>query len=193
MGWSRLGRVDELSVRDTRRAEVVESRQELARRERCEEVLRRADATCLWPLAAGSHALVGRATLTVAHVGDSRAYLLRDGGLTQLTEDHSLVSAFLANGTLDAAAARRHLMRSVIVRAVGLDASVRPDILTIPARTDDLLLLCSDGLSDVLEGSAFDRLVRAEPDLGRLVDQLVAAARERGAGDDVTVVAALLG
>lgn len=138
-------------------------------------------------------AIVGPTTLTVAHVGDSRAYVLRDGRLTQLTVDHSLVSALLADGTLDADAARTHPMRSVILRAVGLDGAVTADVATVAACDDDLVLLCSDGLSDPLEPALLERLVRAERDLDHLVQNLADAARKAGGGDDVTAVAARLG
>jgi protein phosphatase len=137
--------------------------------------------------------IVGPTTLTVAHVGDSRAYLLRDGRLTQLTDDHSLVSALLADGTLDPDAARTHPMRSAILRAVGLDSSVSPDVTTVRARDDDVVLLCSDGLSDPLEPALLERLIRAERDLDHLVEHLAVAARKAGGDDDVTAVAARLG
>ena len=137
--------------------------------------------------------LLGHRTLTVAHVGDSRAYLLRENALTQLTDDHSLVSALIADGTLDGEAARSHPMRSVILRAVGMDSEVQPQVRTIPVRQDDVVLLCSDGLSDALAPPALDRIVCSERDLDPLVERLADAARAAGSGDDITVVAARLG
>ena len=138
-------------------------------------------------------ALIGPAALSVAHVGDSRAYLLHGETLMQLTDDHTRVSALVAEGGLDAGAARTHPMRSVILRAVGLEAVLRPDVTTVPACADDVLLLCSDGLSGFLSPEELGRLVRGEHDLDRLVEELADAARRAGSGDDVTVVAARLG
>jgi protein phosphatase len=138
-------------------------------------------------------ALTGGATVTVAHVGDSRAYLFRAGRMRQITADHSLVSSLVASGSLDADAARFHPMRSVILRAVGLDTSVQPDITTLPAYSDDVLLLCSDGLSDAVGVDELERMAQTEPDLDHLVERMAGAARHSGSGDDVTVVAARLG
>lgn len=84
-------------------------------------------------------------------------------------------------------------MRSAILRAVGLDSSVSPDVTTVRARDDDVVLLCSDGLSDPLEPALLERLIRAERDLDHLVEHLAVAARKAGGGDDVTAVAARLG
>lgn len=138
-------------------------------------------------------ALVSDGQLAIAHVGDSRAYLLRDGRLTPLTVDHSLVSALASQGALAADAVRSHPMRSVILRALGLTPEVQPDIVTLAVRADDVLLLCSDGMSDAIEPRELERLVRLETDLDRLVARLAHAALQAGAGDDVSVVVARLG
>lgn len=138
-------------------------------------------------------ALVGAGSLTVAHVGDSRAYLLRGGQLQQLTDDHTLVAALVGGGALDAAATRTHPMRAVILRALGLEEEVRPVLSTHDARRDDVVLLCSDGLSDALDASELARLLCDEHDLDRVVERLASAAAKAGTGDDVTAVAARLG
>lgn len=138
-------------------------------------------------------ALVTPAGVTVAHAGDSRAYLLRAGRLELLTRDHSLVGSLVADGRLEPVAARRHPMRSVILRAVGLDEAVRADVSTVEARSGDVLLLCSDGLSDHLAPKEFERLAAAEHELDHMVEHLAAAARRAGGGDDITVVAGRLG
>lgn len=137
-------------------------------------------------------ALVTPAGVTVAHVGDSRAYLFRAGRLLPLTHDHSLVGLLVAAGRLEAAAARRHPRRSVILRAVGLHDAVRPDASTVPAGSGDLLLLCSDGLTDALAASEIERRAAAEHDLDRMIENLADAARRAGGGDDITIVAARL-
>src|SRR5436309_1015522 len=87
------------------------------------------------------------AQLAIAHVGDSRAYLFRDGELTRLTRDHSLVDELVRQGKLTEAEAAEHPQRSIITRALGPEPDVTPDTFTYPVRSGDVLLLCSDGLT----------------------------------------------
>jgi protein phosphatase len=136
---------------------------------------------------------IGAAGITVGHVGDSRAYLYRAGRLTRLSADHSLVATMMEDGRLDADAARRHPLRSVIVRALGLHADVRADVSVTPAHDGDLLLLCSDGLTGALDDARLARLLVGAEDLGLLLERLAVAARRAGSGDDVSVLAARLG
>jgi protein phosphatase len=136
---------------------------------------------------------IGATGVTVAHVGDSRAYLWRAGGLTRLTADHSLLGALTQEGRLDAGAAQRHPLRSVIVRALGLSADVRPDIRTSAVHDGDVLLLCSDGLSGPLGDRRLGRLLAGSTDLGLLVERLAFAALRAGGRDDISVVVARLG
>lgn len=138
-------------------------------------------------------AQVTHRTLTVAHVGDSRAYLWRAGSLRRLTVDHSLVAALVERGSISADVARQHPLRSLIVRALGLDETVRPDVTSVTSSEDDLLLLCSDGLSDALDDHALHRVLEVEADAGQLVALLVEEAASRGGGDDISLIAARLG
>src|SRR3954464_4452597 len=95
-------------------------------------------------------AYVGESEVTIAHVGDSRAYLWRGGELTRLTRDHSLVGELVARGKLTEEQAEAHPQRSVITRALGPNADVDVDVETYRARSDDVFLLCSDGLTSMI-------------------------------------------
>src|SRR5215203_4662790 len=95
-------------------------------------------------------AYVGESEVTIAHVGDSRAYLWRDGELTRLTRDHSLVGELVARGKLTEEQAEMHPQRSVITRALGPESDVRVDTERVEARSGDVFLLCSDGLTSMI-------------------------------------------
>src|SRR5205814_4739330 len=95
-------------------------------------------------------ALVEDATVTFGHVGDSRAYVLRDGELEQLTDDHSLVAELVRGGKLSAEEAEHHPQRSVITRALGTDPDVDVDTFTVEARDGDVFVLCSEGMTDMI-------------------------------------------
>src|SRR5712691_7097860 len=126
----------------------------------------------------------------VGHVGDSRLYLIRDGALEQLTEDHSLVAELMRSGKLSPEEAETHPQRSVITRALGTDPDVDVDVYTIPVEAGDLFLLCSDGLTTMVdEDSIRDLLERHRPDLDRAARELVSAANRGGGEDNITVVA----
>lgn len=131
--------------------------------------------------------VLGAGTAFVAHVGDSRAYLLREGELRQLTEDHSMVNELVRTGKMTYEEARASRHRHVITRAVGLYPTVQPSLATVDLLPGDRILLCSDGLSDVVapqticeEGSASD--------LDAGVDTLLHAALDRGGPDNITVL-----
>lgn len=138
-------------------------------------------------------ALLSDSLLTVAHAGDSRAYLLRDAALQQLTVDHSLVATLVDQGLIDEQEARRHPRRSTILRAVGLDETVLPDVLSCPALHGDILLLCTDGLTDALDAKEIEATLHHSDTLDGAVERLAFAARQLGSGDDVSIVAARLG
>ncbi|MFL5943530.1 MAG: Stp1/IreP family PP2C-type Ser/Thr phosphatase, partial [Gaiellaceae bacterium] len=122
-------------------------------------------------------ALVEGMTVTIGHVGDSRAYLVRDERMEQLTDDHSLVNELQKSGKLSAEEAQAHPQRSVITRAVGTDPDVDVDGFTIEAEEGDVFLICSDGLTDMVEDEEILELVhRNRDDLDKAVESLVAAA-----------------
>ena len=131
--------------------------------------------------------------LVLGHVGDSRAYLFRSGRLQQLTEDHSLVGELVRRGTLTPAEAERHPQRSVITRALGAEGHVDIDVLHIAIEADDLILLCSDGLTGMVSDSELTRILRGGGSLEQLVQQLVTAANGAGGEDNVTAVLLRMG
>jgi serine/threonine protein phosphatase PrpC len=127
--------------------------------------------------------------LALLHVGDSRGYLFRDGGLRQLTKDETLVQALIDQGVLTPAQARSHPHRSMVIQAVqGQDLT--PTGATLTLRPADRLLLCSDGLSDFIVDDAIAQTLRGCPDAPDCADQLVKLALQAGARDNVTVVVA---
>ncbi|HKI93001.1 MAG TPA: Stp1/IreP family PP2C-type Ser/Thr phosphatase, partial [Gaiellaceae bacterium] len=135
-------------------------------------------------------ALAEGRVVAIGHVGDSRAYLLRGGRLEQLTEDHSLVNELLKTGKLSPEEAEVHPQRSVITRAVGTDPEVDVDAFTVDAEDGDVFLLCSDGLTDMVEDEdILDLLARHADDLDRATRALIGAANRGGGEDNVTAVA----
>jgi len=133
-------------------------------------------------------------TLTLAHVGDSRAYRYRAGELEQLTTDHSLVAELVRTGRLTEAEAAVHPHRSVITRALGTEADVEVDTRTVDLAEGDLVLLCSDGLSAMVRDGEIARLLEeSQRDPYAAADALVRAANAAGGEDNVTVVVFELG
>ena len=132
--------------------------------------------------------LVAGGTLLVGHVGDSRAYLLHDGELRQVTDDHSLVEELVREGRLTADEAAVHPQRSIITRALGVDASVEVDVYPVELVPGDRLLLCSDGLTGMVQPDDIAATLRRESDPTRAAHQLVDAANAAGGEDNITVV-----
>src|SRR5947199_9054211 len=135
-------------------------------------------------------ALVEGDHVTFGHVGDSRAYLVRDGAMEQITEDHSLVNELMKSGKLSAEEAETHPQRSVITRALGTDPDVDVDTFSIAAQSGDLFLLCSDGLTDMVAQNAILDLVERNHDtVDDALKSLVNAANRGGGEDNNTIVA----
>jgi protein phosphatase len=135
-------------------------------------------------------ALVEGMTVAIGHVGDSRAYLVRGETMEQLTEDHSLVNELLKTGKLSEQEAQAHPQRSVITRAVGTDPDVDVDAFTIEGEEGDVFLICSDGLTDMVEDVEILELVHEHrEDLDQAVQALVKAANRVGGDDNITAVA----
>jgi serine/threonine protein phosphatase PrpC len=124
---------------------------------------------------------VGDQEVAIAHVGDSRAYCLRDGELLRLTDDHSLVDELMRQGRLTPEEAVEHPQRSVITRALGPEGTVEVDTRTFRARPGDVYLLCSDGLTTMLAEEEIAEMLRAHPRLRDAGEALIAAANEAGA------------
>jgi PPM family protein phosphatase len=125
----------------------------------------------------------------ISHVGDSRAYLLRGGHLKPVTEDHSLVAELVRSGDLTRAQASEHPQKNLITRALGAEEEVEADTIVLPVEPGDRLLLCSDGLSDMVsEPKMLDLLTSHPGDTERTAHALVRAALDAGGADNVTVV-----
>jgi PPM family protein phosphatase len=133
-------------------------------------------------------ALLTDGRVVIGHVGDSRAYRIRDGRLEQLTDDHSLVADLMRSGRLTAEEAEGHPQRSVITRALGTDPDVDVDTLVIEVEAGDLFLLCSDGLSTMVSDSEVLQTVERAATLDEAARDLVRAANTGGGEDNVTVV-----
>ena len=134
-------------------------------------------------------ALVGDHVVSFGHVGDSRAYLIRNGTLDQLTEDHSLVAELLRSGKLSPEEAETHPQRSVITRALGTDPDVDVDTFSIEAEPGDIFLLCSDGLTSMVGDEKILRIVEENRhDLEAAARALIATANSGGGEDNITVV-----
>jgi serine/threonine protein phosphatase PrpC len=133
-------------------------------------------------------AYVGSDEVTLVHVGDSRCYRLRDGAIERLTTDHSLVEELVRQGRLSPQEAAEHPQRSIITRALGPEAVVEPDSLTVPARGGDVYLLCSDGLTSMIAEPEIAEALAVAPTLRDAAADLVARANAAGGRDNITVV-----
>jgi protein phosphatase len=134
-------------------------------------------------------ALVGDVGVTFGHVGDSRAYALRDGELEQLTDDHSLVAELVRAGKLSAEEAEHHPQRSVITRALGTDPDVDVDAFTVEARPGDVFMICSDGLTDMVGDEEIVQILERRDSLDDAARALVSRANDAGGQDNITVIA----
>lgn len=128
--------------------------------------------------------------ISLAQVGDSRAYLVRGGEARQITKDQSLVQRLLDAGEITEQEAAQSDRRNIILQALGSEPSVAPDIYREKAEVGDVLLLCSDGLSNHVKPQDISRIALADDDMGAVCERLVACANSRGGYDNITVVAA---
>jgi serine/threonine protein phosphatase PrpC len=146
-----------------------------------DSALRGMGTTCTLALVDGGRALI-------AHVGDSRAYLLSDGNLKQLTEDHTLVSRMVREGRIHPDEAQHHPQRSIITRALGVDSEVDVDLLDIELHLGDRLLICSDGLSSLVGDDTIQSSLQEVADPQEAAERLVAQANDAGGDDNITVI-----
>jgi serine/threonine protein phosphatase PrpC len=139
-------------------------------------------------------ALIGADTVRIGHVGDSRAYRVRDGALEQLTDDHSLVAELVRTGRLSPEEADVHPQRSVITRVLGTDPEVDVDTFEVEARPGDVFVICSDGLTSMVDDASILGVVeRNRTNLDRTARALVDAANKGGGEDNITVIVFELG
>ncbi|MFY9265681.1 MAG: Stp1/IreP family PP2C-type Ser/Thr phosphatase [Solirubrobacterales bacterium] len=134
-------------------------------------------------------ALLGDDELTIAHVGDSRAYRLRDGELTQLTRDHSVVGEMVRRGAITEAEAEQHPQRSILTRALGPEADVEVDTLSHTVKAGDIYLLSSDGLTGMVDDAQIAEIAGSRSSMREVADELVRRANQAGGVDNITVVA----
>ncbi|OYD06420.1 Stp1/IreP family PP2C-type Ser/Thr phosphatase [Paludifilum halophilum] len=134
-------------------------------------------------------AVLGREEIVLAHIGDSRAYLLHDNGLYQLTEDHSLVNILRKHGEITEEEAEVHPQRNVIVRAVGTNEEVEADLVVTPWYEGDILLLCSDGLYNMVGVDVIGTILTTPGiDLHEQADRLLQRALDAGGTDNISIV-----
>lgn len=125
---------------------------------------------------------------TIAHVGDSRAYLVREGQLTQLTEDHSLVNELVRQGEITKEMAAVHPRRNVLTRSVGMPGDVEVDVTEIPAEAGDILLIASDGLTNMVPEADILTVLQNGQSLTHRAEELVKRANDQGGVDNITVL-----
>ena len=133
-------------------------------------------------------ALIGRGSATLAHVGDSRAYLLRAGAFRRLTEDHTLVARMIKTGEITASEAEVHPHRNVLTRALGTEPDVGVDEMNVPLMDADLIVLCSDGLTAMVTEQQMQAILEATDSPQDAADRLIKAANRAGGIDNITVL-----
>ncbi|MBR6329014.1 MAG: Stp1/IreP family PP2C-type Ser/Thr phosphatase [Lachnospiraceae bacterium] len=132
-------------------------------------------------------ATVSEDTLYVGNVGDSRLYLI-DRDITQITKDHSLVEEMVRVGQIDRVSARTHPEKNIITRAVGAGEEIKVDFFDVHLKEGDIILMCSDGLSNMVEDEDIRMITAASPDLAEMAQRLVNEANNRGGKDNIAVV-----
>jgi protein phosphatase len=132
-------------------------------------------------------ALLGGRSAFVAHVGDSRCYLLREGRIYQVSEDHSLVNEQLKAGAISADEAKHSRFKNIITRSVGFEQQVQVDLMGLELEAGDALVVCCDGLSNLVEDPEILQIVEESP-LDEAPERLVALANDRGGDDNITVI-----
>lgn len=127
-------------------------------------------------------------SLCVANVGDSRLYVASKREIRQITKDHSWVAEMVRRGGLGKEEARNHPDKNIITRAVGADDGVKVDFFTVQLKEDDLILMCTDGLTNMLEDEEIRMILNGARDMVEKAEELVAAANERGGRDNISVI-----
>lgn len=166
--------------------------------DRLKEILREANRT-IWEKAESDSSVRGMGTTCTmvlfkdgtahfAHVGDSRAYLFRDGRLEQVTEDHTLVERMVREGRLTGEEAARHPQRNIITNALGIDSEVEVDMFSIQLQEGNRLIICSDGLSSMVDHADLQSILAEGADPQTTAEKLVEAALDAGGEDNITVI-----
>ncbi len=124
----------------------------------------------------------------IAHAGDSRAYAVSDKSVIQLTRDHSVVQELLEKGEITQNQAKTHPNKNIITRALGVDPDIKVDYYEYDLNSDDIIILCTDGLTNFVDSDMFENIIENNP-YYQIADLLVAQANKNGGGDNITVVA----
>lgn len=124
----------------------------------------------------------------VLNVGDSRVYLIRDGVMNQITEDHTFVNTLVKRGIISEAEAKTHPDRNMITKAIGADRTIEPDFYTFSIKENDVVLMCTDGLYNEVSSETIVKMASEENDMRKLCSDLVDRANSHGGGDNITVV-----
>ena len=132
-------------------------------------------------------ALCTERTVTIVNVGDSRCYLFNEDGFKQVTEDHSLVNELVRSGQISKEDAEHHPRKNVILRALGTEANVEVDVRTIVFEEGDMILLCSDGLSDKLSETEIMEILKSGASLDEMADTFIQRANDNGGEDNITL------
>ncbi|MBC1499836.1 Stp1/IreP family PP2C-type Ser/Thr phosphatase [Listeria weihenstephanensis] len=133
-------------------------------------------------------AVFSNSQIIVANVGDSRGYILKNGVLEQLTEDHSLVNELLRKGEISKEDAENHPRKNILLRALGIEGNVETDVFILPFQSQDQLLLCSDGLSNMLTEQEIEAILTSKRTLAEKADIFITKANANGGEDNITVL-----
>ncbi|RKD27834.1 protein phosphatase [Caminicella sporogenes DSM 14501] len=134
-------------------------------------------------------AIIDKTFLYIGHIGDSRAYVLRNDDLFQITQDHTLVSELLKNGTITEIEAKNHPKRNIITKALGTGYNVEPELINYQIKDNDIIILCTDGLTNVIENDEIKKSFSKFSSLQETCDYLINLANERGGYDNITIIA----
>jgi protein phosphatase len=126
--------------------------------------------------------------IVVGHVGDSRAYLITSNEISQMTQDHSLVQQLLVEGKISKREAKSHPQKNVITRAVGTSSDIEVDVLTLDIKKDDIVILCSDGLTNMVAEEELKDLFIDETDIQKACEKAIEGAKLKGGSDNITVL-----
>jgi protein phosphatase len=126
--------------------------------------------------------------LIIGHIGDSRAYLFRNGNLKQLTADHSYVGELLRNNLISQEEADNHPKKNLLLKALGVKEEIEADLVELELEADDLILLCSDGLTNMLSNDELAKILAEDLDLQKKTDKMALMANEQGGYDNITVL-----
>ncbi len=124
----------------------------------------------------------------LGHVGDSRTYLFRQGKLKQLTQDHSLVQDQVQQGLITPADARKHPLKNIILRSVGVSENLAVDLLRGRSFSGDIFVLCSDGLTDMVEDASIEKVLSLQTSPSQKIEMLIESAKAAGGNDNITVI-----